>query len=314
MIINTGSRTDIPAYFSQWFMNRIREGYVLARNPYNPVQISRYELNPNVVDVLSFCSKNPAPMLKDLDELKDYRQFWHVTITPYGKDIEPHVPTKEKVMDTFCALSEKVGIDRVCWRYDPIFISDKYSVDFHLEAFEQMAERLKDHTNQCVVSFIDLYEKTRRNFAGVTSVPKADQERIIDTFDKIAERCGMQIHLCLESASLVRANVDAAGCFSQAVIEDAIHSRLNVPKSKVSTNTREGCSCLLGADIGAYNTCGHGCLYCYANYDNDIVRSNMAQHDPHSPLLIGHVNPEDIIKQTEQKSWLNNQLDFFDLL
>ncbi len=311
MIINTGSRTDIPAYFSKWFLNRIEEGYVYTRNPYNPAMISEYKLDPDVVDVLSFCTKNPAPMLPHLDKLQAFRQFWHVTITPYGKDIEPHVPDKERVMDSFIALSEKVGIDRVSWRYDPIFLSDKYDIRFHIDAYRYMADRLQNYANQCVVSFIDLYEKTKRNFPQVQAVSAHDQEVIIEAFSQTAKETGIQIHLCCENEALTRDHVDAAGCFSKEILEHAIGSRLNVPSTG---RARESCSCLLGGDIGAYNTCGHGCLYCYANYDNDIVRENMRQHDPESPLLIGHVLPTDTIKKADQRSWLNNQLDFFDLL
>ena len=169
MIINTGMRTDIPAFYSEWFMNRIRAGFVLVRNPYHPDQITRYELNPDVVDCLAFCTKNPAPMLKHLDELKAYHQYWFVTITPYGRDVEPNVPPKEKVMQDFIMLSETIGISSVGWRYDPIFIDSTYTLDRHISDFEQMCRTLSGYTHVCVISFIDLYEKAssgKVNFAG----------------------------------------------------------------------------------------------------------------------------------------------------
>ena len=122
MIIQTGMRTDIPAFYSKWFMNRIKEGYVLVRNPYNERQVTRYRLTPDVVDLIAFCTKNPAPMLPYMNVLKPYGQYWFVTITPYGRDIEPNVPDKEKVMDDFKKLSDIVGVDSMGWRYDPIFI------------------------------------------------------------------------------------------------------------------------------------------------------------------------------------------------
>lgn len=310
MILNTGSRTDIPAFYSDWFYNRIQEGYCLVRNPYYPEQVTKYVLSPQVIDAIVFCTKNPQPMLDRLSLLSQYCTFWLVTITPYEQDIEPCVPRWSKVIDNFRYLSRQVGVDRMSWRYDPIFISQKYSVSYHIERFEQMAEDLQGYTRQCVVSFIDLYEKTKRNFPQARSVTAAQQEQLIEAFSKIAVAKGMQIHLCCEDRALTRANVDADGCLSQTVLERAIGSALHVPKKKMA---RDACSCLLGADIGMYNTCGHGCLYCYANYDNESVRVNRKLHDPASPLLIGHLHETDIIKEAEQKLWQDGQLSFFQM-
>lgn len=311
MIINTGSRTDIPAYYSEWFYNRIKEGYVLTRNPYYPEQVSRYRLTPDVVDVICFCSKNPEPMLKRLKELDAFRQLWFVTITPYGKEIEPGVPDKARVMDSFKTLSDMVGMKAISWRYDPIFITEKYSLEFHIRSFEKMADNLKGYTDNCVISFIDLYEKTKRNFHGVRNVTDKEQEILISAFSTIAKENKLQIHLCCENAGLVRENVDADGCMSQTVLEKALDCKLRVPKKK---SARGECSCLLGADIGAYNTCGHGCLYCYANYDRKTVERNMHLHNPSSPLLIGDVTENDVVKLAEQKPWKDGQLNIFDLL
>lgn len=310
MILNTGSRTDIPAFYSDWFYNRIQEGYCLVRNPYYPEQVTKYVLRPQVIDAIVFCTKNPQPMLDRLSMLSQYCTFWFVTITPYEQDIEPYVPHWSKVIDSFRYLSRQVGVDRMSWRYDPIFISQKYSVSYHIERFEQMAEDLQGYTRQCVVSFIDLYEKTKRNFPQARSVTAAQQEQLIEAFSKIAAAKGMQIHLCCEDRALTRANVDADGCLSQTVLERAIGSALHVPKKKMA---RDACSCLLGADIGMYNTCGHGCLYCYANYDNESVRVNRKLHDPASPLLIGHLHETDIIKEAEQKLWQDGQLSLFQM-
>lgn len=310
MILNTGSRTDIPAFYSDWFYNRIQEGYCLVRNPYYPEQVTKYVLSPQVIDAIVFCTKNPQPMLDRLSLLSQYCTFWLVTITPYEQDIEPCVPRWSKVIDNFRYLSRQVGVDRMSWRYDPIFISQKYSVSYHIERFEQMAEDLQGYTRQCVVSFIDLYEKTKRNFPQARSVTAAQQEQLIEAFSKIAAAKGMQIHLCCEDRALTRANVDVDGCLSQTVLERAIGSALHVPKKKMA---RDACSCLLGADIGMYNTCGHGCLYCYANYDNESVRVNRKLHDSASPLLIGHLHETDIVKEAEQKLWQDGQLSLFQM-
>lgn len=311
MILNTGSRTDIPAYYSEWFYNRIEAGYVLSRNPYYPSQVTRYLLDPELIDAMIFCSKNPEPMLERISLLAAYSTFWFVTITPYGKDIEPYVPPKEQVIRSFQRLSGIVGRQRMSWRYDPVFITDKYSVSYHTEQFGFMAEALSEYTDQCVVSFIDLYEKTKRNFRGIRSVTGQEQEILVEAFAKTARENNLQIHLCCENAALVRENVDADGCMSQAVLERAVGCRLNVPKKR---NARNECACLLGADIGAYNTCGHGCLYCYANYDREVVERNMKAHNALSPFLIGDVKEEDVIKTAEQKAWKDGQMDIFDIL
>ncbi|MFR1725753.1 DUF1848 domain-containing protein [Emergencia timonensis] len=307
MILNTGNRTDIPAYYSKWFYNRIREGFVFARNPYNQQQVTRYLLDPEVVDCISFCTKNPAPMLPGLAQLSAFRQFWAVTITPYGRDIEPRVPAKEVVMESFCCLSEKVGLNRISWRYDPIFITEKYSLEFHLKTFAEMAAALAGYTDHCVISFLDLYDKTKRNFPEGRSVNRQERFAIGEAFAAIGKEHGMTIKTCAEGAELEVFGVDTGGCQSKEVLERAIGLPLIVPGNAM---TRSECSCVLGSDIGAYNTCGHGCLYCYANYDQDTVESNMGKHDPFSPFLIGDFMDGDIIKAAEQESWIQRQVTF----
>lgn len=308
MIISAGMRTDIPAYFSEWFCNRIREGYVLVRNPYYLEQVTKYMLTPDVVDCINFCTKNPEPMIKHLDEIAQFHQFWSVTITPYGKDIEPYVPDKEKVIESFQRLSEKVGAQAMSWRYDPIFITEKYSVDFHIQSFEEMARKLSGYVNQCVISFIDLYEKTKKNFPDVRAVSRADRIRLGQAFAEIGEKYGMLISSCCEGTELAPYGVDISGCVTAEVLESAIGEQLAIPKSKKSP--REECNCILGSDIGAYNTCGHGCIYCYANYDRETVVQNMKKHNPNSPFLIGDAKNGDIVKEARQESYIDRQLRF----
>ncbi len=308
MILNTGSRTDIPAYYSEWFYNRIKEGFVMVRNPYYPSQVTRYRLSPDVIDILVFCTKNPEPVISGLYQFSPYTSFWFVTITPYGKDVEPYVPSKEEVMESLKRLSKTVGNDKVSWRYDPVLITETYSVEYHIQEFERMTDALAGYTSQCVISFIDLYEKTRRNFPAARAVTEREQEQLVEAFSKTAAKNHMQIHLCCEKDSLVREHVDAKGCMSKEVLEQAAGYGLRVPKQRY---TRQGCSCLLGADIGAYNTCGHGCLYCYANYDRKTVLHNMRSHDVNSPFLVGHQQEGDIVKDAKQVSWRDGQMRMF---
>lgn len=301
MIVNTGSRTDIPAYFSEWFYNRIKEGFVLVRNPYYPGQVMRYRLTPDVVDCLCFCTKNPEPMLKGLDKLNAFAQFWNVTITPYGKDIEPYVPDKETVIEAFRDLSGRVGLAKIGWRYDPIFIHEQYTLAFHIDSFRKMAEKLAGFTDNCVISFIDLYAKTMKNFPGVREVTKEQREIIGKEFAAIGRQYGIKIRSCCEGTDLAVYGVEVSGCMTRAVLEHATGHPLNVPNSKKPP--RDACNCLLGNDIGVYNTCGHGCIYCYANYDRSVVLQNMRQHDPASPLLVGNLREGDSIKEAKQASY-----------
>ena len=309
MIIQTGMRTDIPAFYSKWFLNRIKEGYVCVRNPYNPKQVTKYSLSPEVVDLIAFCTKNPLPMLPFLDELKPYGQYWFVTITPYGRDIEPNVPDKETVMEGFKALSDVVGVDSMGWRYDPIFIDKKHSVEWHISEFEKMAESLAGYTKTCVISFIDIYKKVERNFQGAKEVSKKDRITLGKEFIRIAGKFGMTIRPCAEGDELTLYGADCSGCMTVNTFETALHVHLDVPKRK--TNQRNGqCACLLGVDIGAYDTCGHLCKYCYANSNTRLVKENMKKHNPMSPFLIGESMPGDVIHEAKQESWIDHQLRF----
>lgn len=310
MIINTGMRTDIPAFYAEWFANRLKEGYVYTRNPYNPSRITKYSLSPEVVDLIVFCTKNPAPMLEYLNLLAPYGQYWFVTITPYGRDVEPHVPAKEKVIQDFRLLSEIVGADSMGWRYDPIMVTETYTVERHLADFERMAEGLAGATHTCVISFIDLYSKVQRNFPQAKAVNQADRITLGKEMVRIAKKYDMIVRTCAERDELAKYGADCSGCMTQAVFERALQCSLNVPKNK---SQRPECGCLLGKDIGQYDTCGHFCKYCYANSGVEAVRRNMESHNPHSPLLIGELREGDVVHEAKQTSWRNGQLSLFDV-
>lgn len=305
MIINTGCRTDIPAFYSKWLMNRIKEGFVYVRNPYNESQVTKYNLNPEVVDCLAFCTKNPEPMLQYLNELDMYKQYWFVTITPYGKDIEPMVPEKTKVIESFKKISKHIGVDSIGWRYDPIFIGAGFDVKKHIEAFEKMAKELNGYTHSCTISFLDLYEKVKRNAKELRPPTKEEAIEIAKEFARIGKENNFVIHSCCEKTYLSEYGIDCSGCMSQEIVEKAIGIKLNPPKRK---NLREDCNCLMGNDIGAYNTCGHLCKYCYANANRENVIKNMKRHIPTSPFLIGKEQPGDKITEAKQKSWIDENL------
>lgn len=307
MIIQTGMRTDIPAFYSEWLENRIREGFVLVRNPYNPQQVTRYSLSPEVVDLITFCTKNPAPMLPRMSCLEPYGQYWFVTITPYGRDVEPNVPDKQEVMESFRKLSDIVGVNRLGWRYDPIFVDAEHSVEWHIDAFKKMCAFLEGYTKTCVISFIDIYKKVERNFPEVRAVRIDDRLRLGRAIIDIGTAHGMTIKPCAEGRDLEPYGADCSGCMTVSTFETAVGGYLNVPKK--AGNQRNGeCACILGGDIGAYDTCGHLCRYCYANTDPSMVKENMRKHDPSSPFLIRGAMPDDKIHEAEQRSWLDRQM------
>lgn len=309
MIINTGQRTDIPAFYAEWLANRLRAGFVCVRNPYDPQQVSRYRLDPSVVDVIGFCTKNPEPMFAHMPLLRQYGQYWFVTLTPYGRDIEPNVPDKHRLLDDFRRLSDLVGIHSIGWRYDPILLSERYTVEYHLRAFEKMSRALEGYTRTVVISFIDLYPKVRRNFPEAREVPDTQRLALGKAVIEMARARGMTVKPCAEGDDLAAYGADCGGCMRVSDYERAIGKRLNVPKRK---GARAECACYLACDIGAYNTCRHLCRYCYANAEPGIVLAQSRLHDPESPFLIGNYTDGDRIHDVPQESWIDGQTSMFD--
>jgi hypothetical protein len=247
-------------------------------------------------------------MLEHMDLLRPFSQYWFVTITPYGKDIEPHVPDKDLVIESFCRLCGHVGPDCMCWRYDPVFIDSSWTVQRHVEAFSAMCRKLEGYTHTCVISYIDLYEKVLRNFPEVRSVPFDIQMELTKTFVEIAAKHDMIIKPCGEDPRLATVGADCSGCMTQQTFEQAVGQNLILPPNP---GNRKECACYITNDIGQYNTCGHLCRYCYANADRETVRRNTRLHDPSSPLLIGKLRPEDRIHEAKQKSWIDMQMRLF---
>lgn len=307
MILQTGMRTDIPAFYPEWFMNRIKEGYVLVRNPYHEEQVTRYEINPDVVDLIAFCTKNPYPMLQHMRKLEKYGQYWFVTITPYGKELEPNVPDKKFVIECFRELSGIVGVNSIGWRYDPIIVNNRYTADYHISAFEKAASQLAGFTKTCIISFVDIYEKVKRNAPEIRAVTMNEQIAIASAFAETGRKYGITVKGCHEDNILADCGIDMSGCLNRQVYEKALGITLKMPKRK----SQRECNCFFGTDIGAYNSCGHFCRYCYANADVSSVKKNMARHDPKSPFLIGGHMPGDIIRHAEQYSYIDGQLSLF---
>ena len=305
MIINTGQRTDIPAFYPEWFINRLREGFVCVRNPYDRRQVNRYRLDPSVVDLIAFCTKDPSPLLPIPSLLKAYGQLWHVTITPYGRDVEPNVPDKRETLSNFRRLSDEVGPNAAVWRYDPIMITEKYSAEYHMRAFEKMSAQLEGYTDTAVISFIDLYPKVRRNFPEASEVAPEQRIELGKALIEIAASRGMTVRPCAEGDELAPYGADCSGCMKISDYEKALGKRLSAPAFK---GARKECVCYISCDIGAYDSCRHLCRYCYANAEPAKILANSRLHDPSSPFLIGSFEPGDRVRDVPQESWIDSQL------
>lgn len=295
MIISASRRTDIPAYYSEWLFNRLSEGYALVRNPVSTHRISRVSLLPSDVDGIVFWTKNPLPMIRRLSELEQYSYYFQFTLNPYGKDVEPSVPSKnEVIIPTFRQLSNMIGKDRIIWRYDPILFNNTYTPEYHIKYFRELASRLCGYTEKCIVSFIDFYKKTERsmNAFGINEPQPYLMEELMQHFSKITSEYGISMNTCAEKSDFSKYGIGHAQCVDAELIERISGRTLS---KKKDPNQRPECGCIQSADIGAYNTCGHGCIYCYANHSRTSVLKNIAAHDPKSPLLFGNIAPNDII-------------------
>lgn len=301
MILSVSRRTDIPAVYSEWFFNRVKEGFAIVPNPMNSRQLSRISLDPSVVDGIVFWTKNPIPMMERLGELDKYkgRYYFTLTLNAYGTDAEPNIPSKDDVLiPAFISLSKRLGKERVCWRYDPIFMSEKYDMAFHKDSFARLSSLLGSYTEKCTVSFIDMYAKTQRNTVSLKArAPSVEeQQELLKDFVPKAEKQGIFIDTCCEGTDFASIGVGHAHCVDKNRLERIGGYELNVVKDK---NQRLECGCFSSIDIGSYDTCINGCLYCYANSNWDLVKSSYSKHDPTSPMLIGW--PDASIPVTERK-------------
>ena len=291
MILNVSGRTDIVAFYSKWFLNRLKEGYVDVRNPFNPNLVSRIDFDD--VDLILFCTKNPIPIVDKLGDIK-IPYIFHVTITPYKDDIEPNLPSKSKIIEAVKKISTRVGIDNIYVRYDPIFISEKYNIEYHIKAFTKLCSLLKGYVKTIIVSFIDNYKNVRKNlpYLKYRSFTEADYKLIGENFSKIAKDNNMVIQTCFEERNLTEYGFIKGECMSK----ELAFKLTGKTYKKWQARKGNACNCVELVDIGVYNSCNHLCKYCYANYDESKVKENINNHDINSSLLIGHINSDDIIK------------------
>lgn len=296
MIISASRRTDIPAFYADWLLNRLQQGYVLVRNPFNPNQVSQVPLAVQAVDCIVFWTKNPAPLLPRLEEIDrlGYRYYFQFTLTACDHSLEQNLPAKAAVSATFRELAQRIGSERVLWRYDPIIFTPVLTPARHLQWFEYLAAQLQGSTHRCTISFLSLYEKCKRNLKGIELLPlEATKKRqFVAQLAAIAERYDIGLRACCDPFLQEQCGIEAAKCIDDRVVAAILGQPVSVKKD---AGQRQGCGCAASIDIGAYNTCPHGCRYCYANISEQVVARNRVAHDPESPLLTGALTGSETI-------------------
>ena len=280
MIISASRRTDIPAFYWEWFQKRLQEQYVLVRNPLNLHQVSRISLRPEVVDGLVFWTKNPEPMLKQLSVLDAYAYYFQFTLNAYAADVEAALPPLAVRIEIFRQLAQKTGAERMIWRYDPILLSARYDLQYHAVVFEELAAQLAGSTKKCIISFLDYYPKIK---------------------------AGLQLETCAEAIELADLGIGHASCIDAELLGRVGGCRLDTVKDK---NQRGECGCAASIDIGAYNTCLHGCIYCYAN-DSRRQLQQITAGNSSSPLLCSELEPADKVTERNLRALRSLQAELF---
>lgn len=292
MILNVSGRTDIVAFYTPWFINRYKEGFVDVRNPFNKKLVSR--INFDNVDLIMFCTKNPNPIIPFLKEINKPMLF-HITLTGYNIDIEPNVIDKKQVIEGIKKISEIIGSSNVVIRYDPILINDKYTIEYHKKALEKLCSMLDGYVDKIIISFIDDYKNVRKNYNVLRykKLTSDDYKEIGTSFSNIVKKYNMTIQTCCEEQNLVDYGFIKGECISLELAKKLTGKDYKTWKARKS----DKCKCACMVDIGEYNTCNHMCKYCYANFDEKQVLDNMKNHNPKSSLLIGTIQDDDIIKE-----------------
>ena len=305
MILSVSRRTDIPCFYMDWLMNRLRAGYALVRNPYAKGQLTRVPTTPDVTDCMVFWTKDARglrPHLTELDQL-GCRYYVQFTLTPYGRDLERGLRPKSEIAATFQTLSQRLGPDRVIWRYDPVLLTRTYTAAFHQRAFERLCGLLAPFTRQVIISFVDDYARMERHFS---AIPEETAAALARSFSETAQKHGLSISACCENSALRAFGIGQAHCIDRDLIARICRGRLRIPEAK--TPQRQNCGCIRAIDLGAYHTCRNGCVYCYAT-DSRAVPC----HDPEAPLLSGTALASETIVPYPAKSDLDTQIGLFDL-
>lgn len=303
MIISASRRTDIPGFYSEWFMNRLKEGYVLTRNPMNHAQVSKIILSKELIDCIVFWTKDPLKMMDKLTQLDNYGYpyYFQFTLTPYGKELESNLRDKTEILETFIRLSNQIGSERVLWRYDPIILNHNITIDYHKQKFKQLCQTLSGYTKVCTISFVDEYTKLSNVLKSgkIRELTEAEMIQLAKFLSLTGKQYGIEVRSCCEKLDFTAYGIKPASCIDKQTIESITRSSLNV---KTDINQRQGCGCISSIDIGVYNTCNNGCIYCYANYSTSSVLNNIRNHNKESNILIGTVHSDEKVTTKQVKS------------
>lgn len=309
MIISASRRTDIPRFYADWFWRRLKDGYALVRNPFRPRQVSRIPLTRDAVDGFVFWTKNPRPMLENLDRLSGYPYYFQFTLNAYAANVEPSSAGLKEKISAFRSLADKIGPGRVIWRYDPILIGPGVGPDEHRQRFEALAESLRGYTNRCTISFLDIYPKNaaRLKESGLRP-PEAQETQVLAAFiAQTAAANGMQVCTCCEDGDFSDFGIGHSKCVDRSIFETMTGFSLSAPKDK---GQRAGCGCDASVDIGAYGTCPGGCRYCYATRSTQAAENSFRSYDPESPLLCSALSQDDVVTQRKTESSRSGQIRF----
>lgn len=305
MILSIDFRTDIPAFYNKWIVNRFNEGFLMFRNPAAPNTVHKVILDKQHIEGIIWCSKDYLPILHDLKNITDkFPSIFHYTITGYGKDIEPNVPDLDQSIYVFKELSLRYGKEKVIWRFDPIFYMKEFGETQTLERFEYICNQLHNYTDRVIINFCSPYEKVKRNFSDVIFLNDIQKKVLILNILGICKKYDFKLQTCgngLQFKDLE--GVEVTGCLD----EHALNSMGIYPKSK-NKATDWGCLCYPNTSIGVYNTCMHKCKYCYASSDFNKCEENYKMHDPNSPLLLGNIQVTDTIIEMKPKTLNTGQL------
>lgn len=286
MIISASRRTDIPAFYFEWFIERLKEGYVIVQNPINKKQFTNVSLKKEDVDIIVFWSKNPQIKYFDIVKNMCFEYYLHFTITPYDKNIEVNLPNKKYLIDNFTSLSSKIGKEKLVWRYDPIILSDELNINYHKKHFEYMAKRLSGYTEECIISFVDIYAKMKNRINNIFEIKENDMRNTAYEIVNIATKNGIILKSCCEPDYLKEYNIGLASCIDKERVEKILKKQI---KAKKDYSQRKLCNCIKSIDIGSYDSCINGCKYCYANKNDEKSELNMKRNNIKSPILIGNV-------------------------
>ncbi|MHB8056509.1 MAG: DUF1848 domain-containing protein [Desulfuromonadaceae bacterium] len=301
MIISASRRTDIPAFYADWFMTRVRDGYFYRVNPFNSKQVKRFSLQAEDVDAICFWTKNPQPLIQYLHELDErgLNYYFQFTLNPYDKTFEPGVPPLGERINTMIELAGRIGPERVVWRYDPVILSSATPVSFHLEKVEEIAARAGSATRRLMFSFCDFYGRGQgrlsRALAGtgikLEEITAPEQMGALDLvargFKRIADNHDLQLFSCSEEVDLGASGIRHGACIDGDLIRELFGV---ITTSKKDKNQRAACNCVEAVDMGMYNSCRYRCSYCYANFNEALIESNCRKHNPKGPVLLGEYN------------------------